>query len=450
MKYKLITSVVLLSIIHHGSIVYSSNVAFAGDSPLCEASSKNDYDTVKALIEQNTNSVNKLCEDKYGATPLHLASLSLAYESAELLIEHGANVNSRFIAGGNWNKRVNGSTPMHFALNAANPNIKELEEIVTLLLKAGANKDLKNGKGETVLDIATKNRISADEWKLAGLSTVTNYSSIIEIINKPLRIIPNPETNSYKNKKVDLLSKLPSKKRERIISCIERDDISCFKSYLTEISADATTSKNGEPLIHIAAEHNSMKILKLLLDKGVDINITTSQYTKSMLSGAAFESNLKMINYLIEQGADVNKEERENKCTSLFFLMSKHKNYRTPNDIKIANILLSKGVNPNARCGMFGNTPLHEAVENNLLEMIKLLLSKGADANIKNNFDSSSIFRVKSEEAIKLLVQAGANINELNKDGESATKVALKYGEKDKVKVLKKHGGVVINKKTIE
>lgn len=93
------------------------------------------------LLEQNREFIDINFADRFGMTPLFIASRKRYLPIAELLLENGTDINR---------PTHKGETPLMIA-SAWNHG-----EIVELLIKYGANLDLKDNKGRTALDIARK------------------------------------------------------------------------------------------------------------------------------------------------------------------------------------------------------------------------------------------------------------------------------------------------------
>ncbi|HEX5539810.1 MAG TPA: ankyrin repeat domain-containing protein [Methylophilaceae bacterium] len=60
--------------------------------------------------------------------------------------------------------------------------------------------------------------------------------------------------------------------------------------------------------LQIAANKNQMEVVKLLVDRGADVNYLHPITKMSALDFAAFSNNKKMVDYLISKGAIVNKK----------------------------------------------------------------------------------------------------------------------------------------------
>jgi len=90
--------------------------------------------------------------DKNGVTALHHAVRFRSPIAVKSLIEHGANVNQAC--------RRSGSTPLHRAVTSTGaPHTAgkqaEANEIVTLLLAAGADPAIRNKRGKKTIDYVT-------------------------------------------------------------------------------------------------------------------------------------------------------------------------------------------------------------------------------------------------------------------------------------------------------
>jgi ankyrin repeat protein len=109
----------------------------------------------------------------------------------------------------------------------------------------------------------------------------------------------------------------------------------------------------------------------------------------------------------------------------------------------IAEILLSSGASVSEQ-DKFGNTPLCIAVREGKLEMVRLLVSHGADVNAHyNEFNLTPLHRASADgqrEMVKLLLSKGAKLNVKNRDGYTPLKIAKLYRRKDIYELLHKHG----------
>jgi ankyrin repeat protein len=164
----------------------------------------------------------------------------------------------------NPNLCVNLKSPLHFA---------EKPSIVRMLIKAGANIEYRDDEGHTPFHFMIKKK------RYTCAKVLLKYGANIHTFNKsgfhPLTssllfwINSNPIV-------VDLLKPLIN-----------------------------VTDKNGTWPWLLAAQNKHVRIVKKLLDCGVDINFRNERGTTA-LHMAVSSGNLKMIRYLIKRGADPN------------------------------------------------------------------------------------------------------------------------------------------------
>ncbi|XP_050412658.1 uncharacterized protein LOC126827399 [Patella vulgata] len=115
---------------------------------------------VKLLIARGAD-VNH--RHRFNETPLHEATENGLVHCVECLLENGANVNSQ--------SKCNKKTPLHMILKT--PKRKRVE-ILGLLIKYGANGNIRDGNDKTVLDLAKKSKRYSDiEDCLANLMEQT-------------------------------------------------------------------------------------------------------------------------------------------------------------------------------------------------------------------------------------------------------------------------------------
>ncbi len=141
-----------------------SGFAFSGQTeknPLVVAVEKRECNTVKELLESNVDANTEFVEYKMKErVPVLLMSLSRGDSCiSKLLISHGANVNYIIKKSKQINKKnaailpglASGKTPLSItAVNAVNFDFVSMD-LVELLLKQGAKKDLIDSDGNNIL-----------------------------------------------------------------------------------------------------------------------------------------------------------------------------------------------------------------------------------------------------------------------------------------------------------
>lgn len=80
--------------------------------------------------------------------------------------------------------------------------------------------------------------------------------------------------------------------------------------------------------------------------------------------------------------------------------------------IDIMKMMLEKGANINIRSKETDHwTPLMKAVKNEQLGAIKFLLKNGAKVNLKNDNEETALLLSWNKDIIKLLLENGADVN---------------------------------------
>jgi len=101
---------------------------------------------------------------------------------------------------------------------------------------------------------------------------------------------------------------------------------------------------------------------------------------------------------------------------------------------------IDAGFDINTRCGISGGSALIEAAERDEVEMVKLLLSRGADLEITDTLSNTALMVAVKEgcvRTVRILLDAGANINAVGKLGEPISDYIR--GNSEIIKELRRH-----------
>lgn len=219
---------------------------------------------------------------------------------------------------------------------------------------------------------------------------------------------------------------------KRLYQASEAGDLVTVKDLVGEFGVDACDG-SGYTILMCAAEHGHMNIVEFLVSNGADVNFKEcSGYTALM--AAASGGNLEILKFLLDHGA--NGETSEQKSRALYIAVSR---YRDSTGISIINTLLQRGAKVSSDHLSCAVSDENESVLATLLEH--------ADANAKNGFgkfESNTVLTKAveggKEKCVKLLLDAGADINLPNKEGRTPLMVLLRLfsGEdKHRIEILK-------------
>lgn len=431
--------------------VFTSSAAFgAGDVRLVNAAKNRNFSNVQALLKQRID-VNTADVD--GMTPLHWAAHWDELEVVKLLLAAGANA-----------KAANryGVTPLHEASLVADVPMMEA------LLKAGATPDSGYGAGETPLMIAARtgnvNAVKllvehqaaingAEEFRGQTplmFAAAENHADVVKFL-----IDHGAEVNAHSAK-------------------FNFGDVKMAGG-----GAFMDRPEGGLTPLFFAARQGAIETANVLLAAGADMNISETQYGFTPLMTAIFNGHYDFASMLIEKGADVNDGSvyLTVEMRNLAFYKNrpnppdKDKNVRSVDVLKMlldrgadVNNVYSKKIPPREAQGDIkvtaGATPLFRATKSTDLPAIRLLMEKGANPSISTNDHTTPLMVAAGMgaplaatedtltgtdkgdplDAIKLFVQAGADVNAGNDLGFTAIHYAAQTGRDRIVEFLAAKG----------
>jgi ankyrin repeat protein len=206
--------------------------------------------------------------------------------------------------------------------------------------------------------------------------------------------------------------------------------------YFTSIGIDIRSTDNiGNGMFNYAAKTGNVALLKHLVEKGLPYKELAADGGNAMIFASRGTRNitngLDVYEYLESLGVNPNVVTKDG-ITPLHAIAGKVK------DREIYNYFLSKGVNIN-QADNKGRTAFTNALTRNSLDIVQLLLDKGADVNIKdkngNNLAYHLIRSYRSnkfeefQQKVKLLSDRGLNIAQHQQDGNSLYHLALETND---------------------
>ena len=198
---------------------------------------------------------------------------------------------------------------------------------------------------------------------------------------------------------------------------------------LKPVEGDGTTA------LHWAVRADDVEMVRLLLSAGADASAATREGI-TPLSLAAVNGSTQVTSVLIEAGANVNAVLPEGET----ILMTAARTGQPD----VVEMLVTHGADLNARENWFGETALIWAAAENHAGAVRVLVRHGADVNTRSNAlvvprrrNGQSILplgswtplmyaaRQGALESTKALLDAGADMNQIDPDGATALVLAI-------------------------
>ena len=187
---------------------------------------------------------------------------------------------------------------------------------------------------------------------------------------------------------------------------------------------------NGQTLLM-----KNITLLKELISKGMQLNTTDNDGNHALLLAQLSSDNDACVSTLIKAGSSVNMMNKDRK-TPLAIAMDQ-------NNLYILNELLNFGADVNHVFGVF--YMYLELALNTLQEQdyIKDLLAKGTDPNLGDIPPLMSAAQSEKLATMKLLLNAGADINYVHDFNGSILYIAAQLGNFEMLKLAFRHGALI-------
>ena len=189
----------------------------------------------------------------------------------------------------------------------------------------------------------------------------------------------------------------------------------------------------GKTALYWAAVQRNLAMVRLLLNRGADVN-AKHQFDQTALQAAACFGREGVVQLLFEMGADVNAKDKTGMTALHFAAWFGHEG--------VVQLLLEMGADVNAKSKP-GTTALHMAARYGSEGVVPLLLEMGADVNAKKYNGATALHmaakygRYGSEGVIRLLIKRGADVNAKDKNGKTALHKAAQYGYEGVIQLLR-------------
>jgi ankyrin repeat protein len=176
-----------------------------------------------------------------------------------------------------------------------------------------------------------------------------------------------------------------------------------------DLNAAVTAGSRKHQPIHLAAAKNRASTVSWLLDNGVLVDSKTIPHDETPLYSAAESESIETVDLLLARGANVDARYRFD-STTWTALIAVCRN-SSDKSILVAKRLLKKNADVNARDSQTQKTPLHCAAERGSKEMLQMLLNHNADVRARTVDGKTPIELVPlgRAEAAELLIANGGS-----------------------------------------
>ena len=359
-----------------------------------------------------------------GNTALLVALIEGKADCALALIRHNAQVNVR-----DMRRREAHLSALSMALAACTSAPHKLyKNLIVTLLDKGADVNTKDDYGTPLLHAAQAacETQASDVFRLllargADITVRTNYGHTVLM-----------QVLGFSGTKPDTEMDMVQALIEKGANLLEKDP-------------------HGDTALALAACGRAPEIVKLLLDHGDDVNGVDEYGLTPLLWACSRQASTSVIKALLERGADAKVKDKEGQSA---LAMASERGRP-----EVIRLLLDRGAEVDVR-GKYQETPLMQAANHLNLATVRLLVKRGAGVNAVDDVGYSPLMWAVIEfelaedggatdywpksrydllPLLKYLVQRGADMNVRNKEGQTVLSLAKRTNPRAAV-WLQQHG----------
>jgi ankyrin repeat protein len=416
--------------------------AGAGQQSVIAAVKDGNRQAVRQLLRTKT-AANEAEPD--GTTPLHWAVRAGDLETAKLLVAAGANVSA-----------ANRYAVTPLSLAAANGDAAAVQ----MLLDAGADPNTTSADGETVLMTAARtgrvdaarplivrgaNVNAAETWMgetAVMWAAAEGHAAMVKLLAEAgaaldARATAQEFAKITFNGSTMVSTPLPRGGMTAMLLAAREGSVTGVQA-LVEAGADMNVpDRDGTTPLVMAIINRHNDVAKLLIEKGAQLDLADSVGMTALYAAV----DLRTLGRLINRPTPKATGETDN--------------------LTLVSMLLERGakVDPRLRLPVLprfhnagdaqlgeGATPLMRAARGRDIPVMKLLLGKGANANLATKSYSNALMFASGRgggevlDAVRLCLEHGADVRAFNDNGDTALHVAAAAGADPLVRLLVEHG----------
>ena len=410
-----------------------------GDTALIKATKRSSHEVACLLLQKGADPNIK---NKVGKAPLFFALENNLFETVKLLLEHKAekeeyfkekmdklnkrflnkmknekiqkNYVEKFLKVGDVNFRdEDGNTALMLAYSAM-ARYRSGPEIVSLLLKEGADPNIKNNDGNSPLLAPWSNKYF-------------NFEEVERLLEAGADI-------NIQDKRGDTALMKATKRHSPRVAYL-----------LLQKGADPNIRNNaGMSPLNVASINGLNDIVKLLLDDGAlkggqmdELNRKFLRRIKNEEVSGVKNGQIKTVDVetFIKVGGDVNIRDEDGNTFLMLAILAVMEDRCCP---EVVSLLLQEGADPNNQ-DRLGDTALIKATKNKRQEVESRIKILRPNINIYDLSNLSFVILQRLHKVAYLLLEKGADPNIKNSDGKAPLFFALENDLLETVKLLLKH-----------
>lgn len=220
-----------------------------------------------------------------------------------------------------------------------------------------------------------------------------------------------------------------------LMICAHTGNSEAAKELLTQMSISHVMDENGHRPLDVAAENGHIEIAKVLLDHQARID-QPNRTGSTPLMLAARSKHLDMVKFLLARGANPNCQDKKNE----FALSRAISSYADPGEAEIVQALVH-----DTRMTLrnnIGSDVLAICVDAGQEEAVRILVNNGANTDTENKRGTTALHLAAIHEnnnILKIILTTRPPINKQNMSGDTPLMSACKMQKIENVKILVEH-----------